>query len=609
MSCDRFGDMLVDLVYDEVDAAQRAEVEAHVAECAACQAELNQLQVARSALLAVRRDEPAGLPIDLPSRSVPVRRWLRAGTGIAAAVLIAVIVWLVHDMGSGRVQAAAPPIEIVRTGVSLTILSTPEKWPGAGSRVQQNGRTVQYGGWPGLALVRDQRIVRHLPVGQSRVSFTDVPSGIWPNSVRLRSIEPPEALQILEQNYQHDLASASAVLKRYVDKPITVTFKDGAAATGVLLSFDGQTLVLQPAGDGPRNLARTDVRSIAFAKLPEGLLTRPTLVWELGNVADARQQQFEVAYLSEGLQWRADYVLKLRPAQGPGRREAASGKEIFDTADLVGYATVTNNSGVTFDNAQLKLMAGDVNLIKPIVIKPMEMGGVRFNFPVRLGDVQFQEKAFFEYHLYTLGRPTTIRNAETKQIELVSGSGIKLKRGYVYDSTVHPTAARVVSEFVNSEENGLGKPLPKGVIRLYAPDPTGEQTYVAQTTIDHTAVREKIRLLWGYAFDIVCSYRQTEHRRSGPDHAEKCEYNLRNHKDYDITITVVARVDNSAYKAQCNYPWHVREVGVVEIDVPVKANSQTIVKFSHRYNRTSGGGLASPYDELQEPQPAEGDQP
>ncbi|MDP7288864.1 MAG: hypothetical protein QGH94_12810, partial [Phycisphaerae bacterium] len=166
----------------------------------------------------------------------------------------------------------------------------------------------------GYGVVRE---IRNLDINKSgQVKFKDVASRIDATTVHFRSITDPKA-KLLEQNYQYDLASAAAVLKRYVDQPITVTFKDGTAVTGVLLSFDGQALVLQPAGDGPRNLSRAHVRSIAFAKLPDGLLTRPTLVWELGNVVEARQQQFEVAYLSEGLQWRADYVLKLRPGQGP----------------------------------------------------------------------------------------------------------------------------------------------------------------------------------------------------------------------------------------------------------------------------------------------------
>ncbi len=443
-----------------------------------------------------------------------------------------------------------------------------------------------------LALVRDRRLIRNLPPGRTQVRFTGVPSGILPDTVRLRSLDDPEGLTILEQNYQYDLASASAVLDRYIDRPVAVTFKDGKSAAGGLLSFDAASLVIRPAGEGPRTVARDRVRDIAFQKLPEGLLTRPTLVWELLNGGPARQQ-FEVAYLTRGIMWRADYVLKLHPAE-----EVIGGEkpEITDTADLVGYATVTNNSGVTFADAELKLLAGDVNLSRP----PMEAMGVPIlgKIPILRRGFQFQEKSFFEYHLYTLGRATTIRNRETKQIELVSGSGIRMPRRYVYDPhRGHKTSPRVISELMNSEDNGLGRPLPKGTVRLYAPDPEGVQTYISQTTIDHTPKNEKISFQWGHAFDIVCSYTQTEHRREGSDHHETCLYEIRNHKDRDITVFIIARMDKSTYRADCkldgkDHPWYVREVGLVEIEVRVEANSARTVTFTHSYNPASGGGLS-----------------
>jgi len=451
------------------------------------------------------------------------------------------------------------------------------------------------GVWPGMALVRDQRLVRRLKRGVTEVRFAGVPSGILPDTIRLRGVDNPEGLAILEQNYQYDLASAAAVLKRYVDKDITILPKDGGKpVTGVLMSFDAAVLVVRMPDGGLRNIERAHVRSIALAKLPAGLLTRPTLVWGLEN-RGARKQQFEVAYLTHGLHWRADYVLKLKPAAKVEKADTKSG--IVDTASLVGYATITNNSGVTYENAQLKLMAGDVNLIPP----DRRMGlygyaGARLRFQDgRVHARGFKEKSFFEYHLYTLGRSTTIANAETKQIELLSGSGIKLSRGYVYDPRANKTAVRVVSEFKNSEKNGLGKPLPKGVVRLYAPDAEGVDSYVSNVQIDHTPVNEKVRLMWGHAFDIACSSKQTNYRRSGNNRHYTWEYQIRNHKEYDVSVTVIVHVPASTYKADCQYPWHVRQVGMVEIDVPVKANTAATATFSYSYNHTSGGGLTSPH--------------
>ncbi len=450
-------------------------------------------------------------------------------------------------------------------------------------------------GWRGLALVRDQRVIRNLNRGATEVRFTGVPAGIKPDTVRLRSLDRPGGLAILEQNYQYDLASAEAVLKRHIDQTLSVTFKKGGMLTGTLLSFDGVTLVIQPPGEGPRNVAREQVKDIRFARLPKGLLTTPTLMWLLHSAAAARAQQFEVAYMTEGLSWRADYVLKLRLAEGKPADDEKDLPQIYDTADLVGYATVANHSGITYKDAQLKLMAGDVNLIREEQQEILLRRNASDNRAHSGSAPQFKEKSFFEYHLYTLGRPTTIASAETKQIELVSGSGIRLRRGYLYDRSLNARLVRVVSEFKNSEENNLGKPLPKGVVRLYAPDPTGVETYVAQTTIDHTPTDEKVRLPWGFAFDIACTARRTDYRRRGRwDHDEKWEYSLRNHKDHDVTITVHVRVPATTYKFDCPRPWKVLKVGLVEIDVPVKANTAGKLAFSYSWNPRSGGGLETP---------------
>ena len=252
---------------------------------------------------------------------------------------------------------------------------------------------------------------------------------------------------------------------------------------------------------------------------------------------------------------------------------------------------MTNNSGVTYENAQLKLMAGDVNLIQPTklaIYALEEKAAAKDKSDV---DLSFQEKSFFEYHLYTLGRPTTLRNAETKQIDLVSGSGVKLTRTYVYDPSINGTAAQVVSEVKNTQVNGLGKPLPKGIIRLYAPGPDGEDTYVSQATIDHTPLNEKLRLGWGFAFDIACTNTATDQKHSDTDHHISGQYSLRNHKDYDATITAIVRVPNTTRKFDCNRPWHIREVGWIEIQVPLKADTEETVTFSYDYDTLSGGGL------------------
>lgn len=670
MNCQQAQDLLLDLVYEELDAASRQAVEAHAGQCAACREELARLRRGRAAMASLRACEPVGGDIaelcgagvspaqpsheassqhEQPPRQQQLSpsseflllrprflRWRRLAVGMAAAAALAVLViaaWLIQERTTTQVFATGR-VEIKRMNVSLTIMSTPQwagNWmPQQQAQVEPTGGYVSPsqwqglppGQWQGLALVRDERMIRNLNRGLSEIAFTDVPSGIQADTVRLRSLDAPGGLTILEQNYQYDLASAAAVLKKHIDKNIAVVYKDGKTAAGRLLSFDDSTLVLQPSQSnqvqtetlpaGTVNIARQEIQAITFEKLPEGLLSRPTLVWKLQNEA-ALQQQFEVAYMTSGLSWRADYLLKIQPVRGKTgggdatrpSSETLAGRmpapllDIIDSAEMVGYATVSNTSGVTYQDAQLKLMAGDVNILRQSFQWTMLFDRAGGGHGSKQAAEPFQEKSFFEYHLYTLGQPTTLRHNETKQIQLVSGEGIKLRRAYVYDPADNPTAARVVSEMKNSKDNGLGRPLPKGVIRLYAPDDDGQETYVAQTTIDHTPADETLRLPWGYAFDIACSARQTVNDVRGPDRREVWEYSLRNHKDADVNVTIIVHVPAETYTAKTkgNQPWHVREVGVVEIPVAVKANSQAVVEFLFSHDGLSGGGLKSPYNE------------
>lgn len=627
MNCAQAGEMLVDLVYGELGPSPREELLAHLESCPACQAEYQKLQRARRVLSQYAAGEPAARPAALPIHPAvrgrkpfvrPAYRLAFTGLAAAAVVLVAVLVLFLFEKVPSNNLAYAQGIQITRQNVSLTIMSEPEGQPIVPyPQLRRASQQYAYRGWQGMALVRDQRLIANMPQGQARVSFTDVPMQILPDSVRLRSLDDGENLKILEQNYQYDLASAQALLKRYIDQKIAINLKgEGGkappAVSGRLMSFDEQNLVVdvgssEKDGSRPQTISRRQVQSIVLDKMPEGLLTRPTLLWQLDNAAAKDRQQFEVAYMTRGLSWRADYILKLRPAGGPGGASAdeatalkalssASAPAIVDTADLVGYATVTNLSGVTFENANLKLMAGDVHLVPEEKKTDLYFGERRLGYD-KAGKGGFEEKSFFEYHLYTLGRQTTLGDAQVKQIELVRGEGLKLTRAYVFDPSVNATAARVVSEFKNTKDNGLGKPIPKGVVSLYAPDPDGQDQFVSKVKIDHTPVDEKVRLPWGFAFDLAGQFKQVVY---APDRDSKFTYQIRNHKPYAVTVTVVAHVPNttstlSVTQGNKKLPWHLRQVGWAEFDLTVAANASANADVTFRYGK-SGGGLSSPYD-------------
>ncbi|MCL2700616.1 MAG: zf-HC2 domain-containing protein [Phycisphaerae bacterium] len=663
MNCEETLDNLLDLVYGELDISREKALREHLTSCKACRAEYEKLARARTALAAYRADEPqrdagvsprsTGVPLvsrmgvspmqhglgsdasesaraatasrdefqptaatgetpvgrmggtPMLRRVRTVRLW-RVGMAAAAVVVAAVVLMWVLVAGPGSTDSpiglpiahAAPMDEIVREDVSLTILSNPAE----SMLIQPGVRRGVAREWGGLSLVRDQRMSRSLRAGETTVMLSDIPTGIVPGSVAIRPMNETAGFSVLEQNYQFDLASASALLAKCVGQPISLTLKDESAVEGELLSWSPGEVLLTVDGQ-PRNVPFQAVKALRTARMPEGLLVKPTLVWKLTSDEAKQNLPLEVAYLTSGLSWRADYVLTLAPGMLAQLGKAGL-PEILDAADLVGYATVTNRSGTTFHDAQLKLMAGDVNLVPDAARKSNELtvGGTRLRRVEEKREQGFEEQSFFEYHLYTLRQRTTLRDQETKQIQMITGSGMKMKRAYVYDPRMQIRAPRVVSELKNSKANNLGSPLPKGVIRLYAPDAEGVNTYVAQTTIDHTPANEKLRLPWGHAFDIVCDWRETRRTTDGPDRMFAWRYTLHNAKDYDVTVTCVVPVPFSTYEFRVEgpYTWRQRQVGWLEFDVPLQAGEKIEVECFCRYNNEQGGGLVVPATEEDE---------
>ena len=625
MNCEQAHDKLIDLVYGELPPAEAEAVRTHAEACAACGAELAALTVGRELMTAGRAAEPTEAPKTRlgknPSRGARVLshsrivRWGAMAAAAAALVLVLLAAW--RFGGDPEKRVIAEPlgdVRIVRRDVSVTILSSPPNWngyfPGPGHpdankpldlNTMGQWRPGYQWGFPGMALVRDERVARNLRLSSNEVRFGGVPSWILPDTVRLVSQNRPGALSILEQNYQYDLATAGAILHKYIDRPIRLQMDGGESLEGILLSHDAATLVIQPSGQGPQSVARAAVRAIGFDKLPEGLLTEPTLAWTLDNRARI-DHDLEVAYLTYGLTWRADYRVTLQGAERHAKDDQGR-PLIIDTADVAGFATLTNNSGVTFEDAQLKLMAGDLNLIPPPWLSGRWTEGEDLQEYAQGGKLEgFAQKAFFEYHLYTLGRRTTLRHAETKQIELLTARGVQLQRKYVFGTNARGWV-QVVHELWNRKDNRMGIPLPKGNVRLYAPDPAGAETFIKAVGIDHTPRDEKLELTWGYAFDLVGQITRTEHGYA-PQGGWRTthSYSLRNHKDYDVLITVHIRVPLTATDATCKRPWHVIQAGLVHVPVVVEAGKEVTFDFTYDYDNQNGGGLKSPHDQ---PQPAQ----
>src|SRR5437660_11250658 len=356
-----------------------------------------------------------------------------------------------------------------------------------------------------LGLVRETRKLT-LPDGRIALRFADVTAQIRPETVHLGSLTSPSALRILEQNYQYDLLNPAKLLDKFVGKQITLVLRHYQNNTETFEPVQA-TLLSNNGGqvwriNGQIVINPSNIAEMRFPDLPKNLVATPTLVWDIEN-RETGAQNVEASYLTSGMNWRADYVLLVNANDTKG--------------DLQGWVTLTNASGSSFDDARLQLVAGDVNRVSEE--RNMALAGA-MRAKSAMEEAQFQEQGFFEYHMYTLQRPTTIRDNETKQVSLLEAAGFEVKKEFVlngqryyytnYSNPGQPIKEKVgvYMQFRNSQTNKLGMPLPAGTVRLYKKDDKGNQQFIGEDRIDHTPKDEDVRVKVGNAFDIVAERKQ-----------------------------------------------------------------------------------------------------
>jgi len=343
----------------------------------------------------------------------------------------------------------------------------------------------------------------------------------------------PKGTVVLEQNFEYDLVSTDKLLQKYLDEEIEAMTKDGTGYRGKLLGTAGG-LIIQEKDGSTIIVSRDQVKEIRFPSLPEGLITRPTLMWLL-RAQKAGRQDVEVAYITGGIGWHADYVLSLSPD---------------DThADLDGWVTVNNGAGMIFKQARLRLVAGELHKAKK---RPMPR--VVYEKTVAAAAPHVKERPLFEYHLYEVQRPVDIKNNQTKQIEFVTSKGITVEKRFVLDSRrsfwsyagdTQKAKVQVQIRFKNKKEIGLGIPLPAGKVRLYKEDVDGSKQLIGEDRIDHTPKDEEIVLTAGNAFDIVGQRKKTNEKVLGKRaRQETREIEVRNHKDKPVTVHVLERLNS-----------------------------------------------------------------
>ncbi|MBI4989521.1 MAG: DUF4139 domain-containing protein [Rhodocyclales bacterium] len=383
-----------------------------------------------------------------------------------------------------------------------------------------------------LALIKEVRRIA-FERGANSIALRDVSAKMRPETASLRALSGG-SLRLIEQNFDFDLLTPQKLLEKYVGRSVTVIKTNPASGA----ETREQAEVLATNGGVVLKYAdriETGVPGrIAYGAIPANLRDRPTLVVQLESAASGRQAA-ELSYLSGGLSWRADYVAEL------------SGDE--SKLDLAGWVTLTNQSGASYENARLQLVAGDVNRVRDEIRQQVFAAAKAMPAPA----ADMAREQLFEYHLYSLNRPTTLQDNQTKQVSLLSASGIPVRKEYrlagqdwYYRGPQSDLGRKhKVAVFVEFDNKGgdLGQPMPKGVVRVYKKDSRGNALFIGEDAIDHTAKNDTVRLKLGDAFDVKAARRQASFRKVA-DKVYESAYSieLSNAKDVPVTVKVVEPV-------------------------------------------------------------------
>ena len=424
----------------------------------------------------------------------------------------------------------------------------------------------------GIALVRDVRKL-DLSQGEVELKFMDVAQQIRPETVGLRSLAQGGSVVILEQNYEYDLISPEKLMEKYVGKEVKlVNFSNE-------IGFYEKTAELLSINQGPVYRIEGQIflghpGNVAVPEIPDNLIAKPSLIWQLKNNLGA--QVLEATYITGGISWKADYVLTLAKS---------------DTSlDISGWVTMDNQSGATYENARLKLVAGDVNIAQPEP-EPRARGGIAAK--AAPAPEMAREETFAEFHLYTIPRRTTIKQNQSKQVALLSGSGVKCEKIYEFRGQVQFYSSRfpamkdqhvdVFLKFQNKEDNSLGIPVPAGIMRIYQEDSEGMLQFAGEDRVGHTPKDEEIRLRMGKAFDVVADRIQKDYSKISDNvHEAEFEIVVRNHKEQDVVVDIVEPMPADWDILSKSHDFVKKDAHTAIFSVPVPKDGKVTVTYRVR---------------------------
>ena len=412
----------------------------------------------------------------------------------------------------------------------------------------------------GFGLISEERELQ-LKKGRQDWIFDGVSRQIEPSSVLFTC----DGVRLLEQNFEYDLVDEETLLRRYLGMEIDVQIKEGEWLRGTLLSGAGG-LILQTE-QGVTSLRADALVAVRYPKLPDGLRLKPALRWELDALA-AGTRKATITYLSGGLNWNAEYVCLL--------------DESDNAMEMASWVNLTNQTGLTWENAGLQLVAGNVHRVQApqnYMAKAPRMAEM-VTMDAAAGG--FQEESFFEYHLYSLERPVTVKDRQDKQVALFDPKRVALTKRYIAENG---QGVRVELEFVNSKDKGPGLPLPEGTVRLYKLDSRGRKQMVGEDRVKHTPVDEKVKLNAGKAFDLVAERKVLDEQHSGRSVEYEVELTLKNRKAKDaVTLTVRESLWGDWTILRSDLKGEKKDAGTYEFQVPLKAGETRVVTYRVRHS-------------------------
>lgn len=422
----------------------------------------------------------------------------------------------------------------------------------------------------GLGLIRDMRTL-DLPKGRSSVSVNRIANQIDPTSVRVRSLTAPDQVAVLEQRFQHDPINSESLLQRYLNQNIELLVGDSdIPMQGKLLDASGD--LTQLLDDGRIRIIRRDtVRLFGMPGLPAGMVSEPTLFWLVDNAGTAGTQRLELSYLTGAMNWHAEY--------------AAVINETDHTLLFSGWASIDNQSGISYENAAITLVAGEVNRAPQPVPMMMKTERVMSMAADMGGAPQFQQQQLFEYHAYTLDRRSTIGDMGTVQLSLLQETRAQATRQYVYDGAMDAEGVQTRLRLENKKAMGLGRAIPRGTVRIYQEDKQGQRQFIGEDRMKDLAVDEITYVTVGRAFDIVGERTQTDaHGLTNRSREESYQMVIRNHKKEAVSVKVVEHLQGPTWSiSRSNQKYDRLDAQTIEFTAQLPPDSEATLSYSVVY--------------------------